>query len=131
MLFGITGIGDESNNFSSRNINLNRMSLGENGTPVSGIYFGSFTMTPNNGAAISTFVEQTQTISGISVGDMISLDISGTPAAYVAFERAYISSANTLTIVWRNLHHSSSVTDGLSYTDTVAKTFRYLWFDLT
>lgn len=117
-------------NISTKEISVNSSSTLAS-TDIKGIHYGSFTMTPNNGAAISTFATQNQTISGISVGDVISLDISGTAAAYVGFERAFISSENTLTVIWRNLHHSTAAADNITNADANVKTFRYLWFDLT
>lgn len=131
---------DDNDNIQRNNIRANSiasnlitspgLSLGS-GVTVKGIYTGSFTMTPNNGAAISTFVQQSQTISGLAVGDVVSVDVFGSPAAYVSFERAYISNTDTLTVVWRNLHHSTSVVDNWTNADTSIKTIRYLWFDLT
>lgn len=130
MAYGIAGKGDISNNFSSRKINSNSLVVGD-GPQIKAIRTGTFFMFPNNAAAISTFAQQTQTISGLSVGDIVHLDIFGTPATYVAFERCYVSGTDTLTIIWRNLHHSSSATDNLAYADSGEKLIRYLWFDLT
>ena len=128
----IIGFEDNEYSLTSRQIySTSLLKVGTGAIPIKAIRRGSFTITPNNGSAISTYAEQNQTISGLSVGDIVLLDISGVPAPYVSFERSYVSLQDTLTIVWRNLHHSSSTVDSLSYADSSVKTITYLWFDLT
>lgn len=132
MVFGNFGIGDSSNNLSSRNIVSNRITVGQTGaTPILGIYSGTFTIVPNSGSSFSTVVTQNQTVDGVSVGDLIFVNMTGTEAPYVQLDRVYVSANDTISIVWRNTHNSSAATDNLSYADTNIKTITYVWFDLT
>ena len=132
MIFGNFGIGGSSNNLSSRNIASNRITVGQaDATPILGIYTGTFTIIPNSGSAFSTVATQNQTLDGVSVGDLIFVNMTGTEAAYVQLDRVYVSANDTITLVWRNTHNSSATTDNLSYSDTQIKTITYVWFDLT
>jgi hypothetical protein len=110
---------------------MGNLTVGKDGSPIKSIKIGSFTMIPNNGSVISTFVQQNKIIPGLHVDDIVFVEVSGASAAYVSFERAFISSSDTLTVVWRNLHHSSSATDNLAYADGNVKTIKYMWLDLT
>ena len=95
------------------------------GSAIWGITAGTVTLDIASQAANST-VEQTITITGVAVGDIVIVagPDAGLSVATLALTPAYVTGADT--VKFRAVNPTASAGQ-----DPASASFRYLWFDLT
>lgn len=104
---------------------LDQVAIGnaDSGTPIAAIKSGVFTLDIASIAA-STSAEQSVTITGVAVGDVVIVD--GPDAGLsvgVAITAAYVTAADTVKF--------RVVNPTVGALDPASASFRYIWFDLT
>lgn len=90
-----------------------------------GIYTGTFTPAGSGTVAANGSAVVTVTVTGVAVGDMIFAQPEGAMAGPVSFSAAWVSAANTVSILYQNADFATA------RASSTPPAFRYIWFDLT